>query len=757
MAHLFISYASPDQAVATDVCALLEAQGVTCWIAPRDVAAGKVWDEAILDAIEGASAFLLILSSHSNASPFVKNEVNRAFSLQKPIVTFRVEDVMPGRSLELYLARHHWTDGFTGRIEDQAAQLAASVTALMGPSAADAAGGVAAGTPAPAKATGKPASKARLVTRASRRERVAWGVAAVAVIAAVVASALAVSRWGAAESGAPGPGGLVYRTSINPPPDTMLSSVTVSFRFALSPDGRMLAFVATGEGGQRVWLRRLDAETATPLPGTENGLAPFWSPDSHTVGFFDNTARKLKRVDVAGGAAQVVCDYPGSAAAGGASWGPTGVIVFGTSNDGLFRVPAAGGAPERVVALDREAGEQALSMPWFLPDGQHVLFTARMGDSATTYIGSRDGGDRMTLLKSAAGVKYTQGHLVYTREGTLVAQPFDAGRLMLTGEPVPLAEYIATGGASGRQGALTASNNGALAYQRGDASVRRLTWIDRSGRELGTIGGFPASPSNLALSRDGRHVAVNAGGDIWTADLTRSVVSRLTFDSALDSHPIWSPDGQRVVFYSVRGGTPGLYEKSANGGGEERRLVGGTSIGVPRDWSADGRFILYDAADATSGADVGVLDLAGGQTATPLLHGPFAESGARFSPDGRWIAYQSDESGALQIYVQSFPRTGAKWQVSAAGGQLARWRPDGEELFYLDGEQLMSVPVQTVPTFTPGTPVPVVKVGRATMTFANNMYGVSADGQRFLVNMNVAGQAAEITLVTNWPALLKQP
>lgn len=545
-----------------------------------------------------------------------------------------------------------------------------------------------------------------------------------------------------------------YRTSILPPPGTALTG-GVGSRVALSPDGRMLAFVAAGKDGQRIWLRRLDAAAATPLPGTELGTAPFWSPDSRSIAFV--VGNTLKRTDVASGLPIAIA--PTGGGFGGGTWSADGVILFSGSNGPLLRVPAAGGAP--TPASKMEAGEAPNhANPWFLPDGRHFLFLGQRVPEPRTYVGVLDSFDRTLLPQVGTMARFANEHLLFIRGSSLMAQRFNASRMAMTGESVRLADSIATGGVAGRQATITVSDAGALAYQTGDASIWRTAWMDRSGKEVAAIAALPGNQVNFALSRDGRHLAFNAGNpsDVWTADLSRTVTSRFTFDPANDSDPIWSPDGQRVVFYSSRGGTFGLYEKSAGGAGEERKLVTAGFRSYPRDWSADGRFILYDANDPKTGNDVWVLDLGGNHQAVPLLHGPFAERNAQFSPDGRWIAYESDESGRFEIYVQSFPLSGAKWQVSPAGGTMPRWRLDGTELFYLANCGVMSVALRTSPAFTPGTPGQLFQLRLMAKDYGlgADRYSVSADGQRFLFNLRAQGQAAEITLLANWPALLKK-
>ncbi|MGE0445295.1 MAG: TIR domain-containing protein [Vicinamibacterales bacterium] len=753
MSHLFISYATDDQAIAQDVCALLEAQGVQCWIAPRDVAAGKVWDEAILDAIEGAAAFLLILSKSANASAFVKNEVNRAFSLNRPIVTFRVEDVLPGRSLELYLARHHWTDGFTGRIEDQAAQLAASVRALMGASAADAAGGVTAGTPP--KAAGKTASKARLVTRASRRERVAWTAAGAAMVVALISIGL--TRF----AGAP-PDTRVYKLTVLPPPGVRFPSGNVprpAGRFALSPGGTRLVFVGVDEGSERrqLYVRALDSETAQPLTGTEGAMAPFWSPDSRFIGFL--AEGKLKTIDANGGSPAILA---ATGAFSGGAWNATGVVLFSprAGSGGILHRIAATGGPTTPATTLPGGSVSVTSWPTFLPDGRHFLFTETSGSVRGIYAGTLDTKEQTRVLPVVSNAAYAHGFLFFLRGQALMAQPFDADRLETAGEAVQVGADVATGGSSGAVGPFSVSDAGVLAFQTGGAGLNQLTWRDRAGTKLGTLG-RAALWNSPSLSPDGLRVVAADGptgrSDFWVLDTRREVQTRLTLGANHGITGVWSPDGSRILFESFHGDDGDLYQQPSTGVGAEEALFKAPLRQSPMAWSPDGRFVLY-MQDQGGESDMWVLPMFGDRKPAPYVVAPGVQGGPAFSSDGRWVAYASDESGRTEVYVTPFPRADRKWQVSSAGGRGPRWRHDGKEIFFtaLDST-LMAAAVSgggaafevagTTALFT-------VKVPSANA----RVFDVSADGQRFLITEGAADPLASgpITVIVNWPALLKK-
>jgi Tol biopolymer transport system component len=504
------------------------------------------------------------------------------------------------------------------------------------------------------------------------------------------------------------------------------------------------------------------------LPGTENGARPFWSPDSRSVAFFAD--RKLKRVDIAGGQVLTIWEDPEEISGGGA-WNADGVILFayslfGRASGRISRVSLSGGIPVPVTTVDANAAEPGDSAPVFLPDGHHFLYTHW---STTTrpsvYVGSIDGSDKTLLLEGVAHAQYAQGRLLFPRGTTLVSQPFDSRRLVLTGEVVPIIEGIAIDPRSGT-GLFSVSANGVLAYHAGtEQAISRLTWFDRAGKVIGVLGG-PANYNTVNLSPDGKRAAVSlrdASGnqDVWLIDVARNIPTRLTFDPADEALGIWSPDGTRVVFDSLRNGRRDLYQRAADGSGNEELLDASPISKYPTSWSPDGRFLLFNTPTSTprTGNDVWVLPFAGDRKPYPFLQSPFDERRAQFAPDGRWIAYQSNESGRHEVYVALFPGPGGKRRVSPTGGGSPRWRRDENELFYVgpDGK-LMAATVQGWGSEFDVADVRALFSPRIRDQTNGIPYDVTPDGQRFLVNTLVESTRTptSIELIVNWPALLRR-
>jgi Tol biopolymer transport system component len=595
------------------------------------------------------------------------------------------------------------------------------------------------------------------------RVRLAWTVAAVALLTAgaLMVPALRDLRQ------TPPPAPPEMRVDlVTPPTDDLVS-------FALSPDGRQIVYVGSGDGGSRLWLRSLSTTTAQPLAGTEGATFPFWAPDSRSVGFFAGGA--LKRLDLGGGAPQTVA--PANAGRGG-MWNTDGVILVAPSTSGpLMRVSATGG--EVVAATTLEPQQSSHRWPLALPDGRRFLFYV-FGAPATAgiYLGAFDGTapTRLTPADSAgvylpegprrAGMRYEGGWLLWVRAGTLVAQRLDVSRRALTGELVTLADGVATDGTL--VSAVSVAATGLVAYRTAGDSRRQLTWVDRSGKALGTLGapdqGNVAYASlAVSLSPDCRRVAVTrrveGNSDIWLLDGAR--MSRATFDAGVDQIPLWSPDSTRIVFNSNRTGQFDLYQKLTSGAGVEERLVASDQFKAPTSWSADGRFLLYHSIDPETSEDLWIVPMTGESTPSLFLRTPFRESWGAFSPNGRWVAYMSNESGRMEIYVRPFAGpaaagavanpSGGQWQVSTAGGVYPRWRPDGRELFYLNaaGEMMAAKITINGPTLAPG--VPVTLFSRHTLGAARGgrTYDVAQDG-RFLFNTVLDGGAAPITLIQNW-------
>jgi eukaryotic-like serine/threonine-protein kinase len=564
----------------------------------------------------------------------------------------------------------------------------------------------------------------------------------------------------------------VTRLTISLPEELIIESL------ALSPDGTRLALSGRDESGKTlIWIRALDTLTPQALPGTEGARFPFWSPDSRSVGFFADS--KLKRIEIAGGSIHILADT--SLEPRGASWGRDGTILFspGTTTP-LYRVSATGGSASLLTQFDSSRREGSHRWPYWLPDGRHFIYFARgaIKEKQALFLASLDSKDPKLLLNVESSVAYMPsdissrrpGLLVFMRERALMAQPFDADKQALFGEPYPIAEDVVHYGEIGPTdlGVFSISANGVLCYQTGNKSLSQLTWVDRSGKQLGTVG--PAgSFIEPALSPDGRRVAVTmekeAPGDpadIWILELAHGTFTRLTTAPRLDQRPSWSPDGSRIVFGSDRNGVFELYQKASSGAGSDELLLRGQTDQnmLAEDWSLDGRFIIYGVGRYGTGTDLWILPLEGDRKPYPYLQTQFNESHARFSPDVKWVAYVSDESGRAEVYVQSFPPSGGKWQISNSGGDQPQWRRDGRELFYLSPDRkIMAAQVKTGTSFETGVPAPLFQTGvnPTTSTNARNNYVVAADGQRFLIN-NILQESASktVTVVLNWTAQLKK-
>ncbi len=531
----------------------------------------------------------------------------------------------------------------------------------------------------------------------------------------------------------------------------------------VSPDGRRLAFVATtAEGKRLLWVRSLDTLSAQALTGTEGASHPFWSPDSRFIGFFADG--KLKKIEASGGPSLTLCDVPDGL---GGTWNRDGVIVFTPSGLGaLQRVSASGGVASAVTKLDEARGEVGHRWPWFLPDGQHFLYlgkTVAVGETEKNaiYVASLESQKSKLLLHANSNVAYAQGYLLFVRQTTLMAQPFDAARLEMVGDAFPIAEQVQYEPAFTR-GVFSVSENGVLAYQTGAVvSNSQLAWFDRSGKSLGMLGD-QALYSFLRLSPDGKRAAVmiadaqTARADIWLYEVARGLRTKFTFDPADERTPTWSPDGSRIVFSSNRKGHFDLYQEAASRAGSEELLLESNLDKYPSSFSPDGRFLLYNTNDPKTRMDLWVLPLSGDQKPFPFLPTEFIEFSGQFSPDGRWIAYQSDESRRREIYVAPFPGPGGKRQISTAGGSFPKWRGDGKEIFYLAPDnKLMGAEVNGHgATLEVGAVRPLFEARPAGPGY---VYDVTADGQRFLVNTAVEQKVSSpITLVINWTADLKR-
>jgi Tol biopolymer transport system component/predicted Ser/Thr protein kinase len=559
---------------------------------------------------------------------------------------------------------------------------------------------------------------------------------------------------------------LYFRAGTAIAPETRVDIVTPATNspasFALSPDGRKIAYVATGDGASRLWVRSLDSTSAQPLPGTEGALNPFWSPDSRSLGFFADT--KLKRIDLGGGQPQSVAALANAATVQGA-WSEQGVILFNPSAvSALSRVPASAGQVGAVTKLGK--GQVGHYSPRFLPGGKQFLFTST-GTDPGLWLASLDGSEPRRISAFAAGTEsageyLAPGWLVRVRGNVLVAQRFDASRGQLSGDAVTLAQGVGID-QNTLAGSFSVSHSGTIAWRTGGGGGKRqLIWFNRSGQNVGAWGApDEAAPRFPELSPDGKRVAVTRGPlgatDLWIEEGTRN--SRFTFGQGVNVWTIWSPDGRRVVFTSNRNGPQNLYEKPADGSGREELLLASADTKQPDSWSPDGRFILYRSAQ--NNGDLMVLPLARDQK-TPdgkpyaFLSTPFNEQNGVFSPDGKWVAYQSNESGRDEIYARPFLGPGGQWQVSTQGGRMPRWRADGKELYYLAPDQKLMAAGVTVQgaSLRPGTPEALFQT-HVTVNPNRQAYDVGRDGRFLIVTELESASTEPIHLLQNWKPPVK--
>jgi eukaryotic-like serine/threonine-protein kinase len=573
----------------------------------------------------------------------------------------------------------------------------------------------------------------------------------------------------------------VVRSSILPPTDaSFVTMVPASGPPVLSPDGTRMAFTARDAKSKvLLYVQSLNSLTAQAVPGTDDAIYPFWSPDSKQIAFF--AAGKLKKISADGGPPQDICD---TVSGRGGAWGKNGVIVFTpSSNQSLFSVPAAGGTPEPASKLDVAKGENSHRWPWFLPDGKHFIYwsrTSRPGESPVIYIGELGSLQARSLTKSDTMAQYASGHLLFLRGQTLMAQVFNPGRMELSGEPQPIAEHVAVNGSTIRA-MFSASETGTLVYQSGEASTGwDLVWFGRDGKPIETV----AQASRYigpSLSPDGTRFVVtifvgNQGiADNWIFDLARATRTRMTFSSSVTPYAnlggaTWTPDSKTIFYTAVSQGVFRIYGKAADGSSSERLILdSGDTSAYPSSVSPDGRYLVYmkrlnpnQTGNDQTGNHIWALPLsAEGKPADgkpfPIVQDAFDEKAPIVSPDGKWLAYQSNESGRAEIYITAFPAGGAKWQVSSNGGTMPKWRRDGKELFFADPQDnIVAVDVNTsgnaVKLGAPHTLFQAVGIQRDFGPF-----DVTADGKKFLINSGNLKEGTEpLTLVQHWPAELKK-
>jgi eukaryotic-like serine/threonine-protein kinase len=601
-------------------------------------------------------------------------------------------------------------------------------------------GGSQAGVPAP------------VATRRRSRERIAW-IAAAALLAGAVA--LGFAYWRATSAPAQ-----LWRSYLLPPEKHVFAAGPGlgGGQAAISPDGRMVAYVLAGPDGQLLWLQSLDSPRAVPLPGTDGASYPFWSPDSGSIGFF--AGAKLRRVDAHGGPVQTIC--PAEEGRGG-SWNSEGTIVFapGPSN-ALSVVSADGGTPRPITKLDAARNDTSHRWPWFLPDGHHFLYSVRafISENHAIYVGALDSAEHKLLLPLSSNAIYVPpGYLLFIREGSLMGQRFDARRLQLEGEAFPVAENVSFS-ANFSLGTFSASRNGVLIYTHGQSSQAnwQVNWYDRSGKPAGNpvVNGYGPS-----LSPDGKTMAFQVasyGGDItlWLLDIARQVKTRFSFLKPLTFAPVWSPDGKQIVFgtWVPAGSNGGIYIKPSDGSSPERLLYEGQAW--PVSWSRDGRYILMRNVGRDGLPELWATPMQGERKAFPVVQAPSFHVGwGDFSPDGKWVAYDSDESGKTQVYVAPFPGPGGRWQVSTDGGVQPLWR--GKEIFFLNDGKLWVANVQEQASG--------VRLGAARVLFnapyqgnPGHWWDVSRDGKRFVINVPTQPQEPNepLNLVVNWTAGLNK-
>jgi len=596
-----------------------------------------------------------------------------------------------------------------------------------------------------------------------RRASVAWSTAALLVLTTIAFGRLAFLG----NSEAP-----VVNASVMPPEGTTLGirqfAIGQALSIALSPDGHHVAFLATSaDGSRRIWIRNLAEGTSRPLAGTEAGGRPFWSPDSRSIAFFADG--KLKRIDIAGGPALTISDSFG-ATAGGGTWNTSGTIVFSTSLTAtvsgiLYRVSASGGTPTAVTSPSQNVLDARDAAPFFLPDGRHFLYsTLGAGTTPAIFVSALDEPGKTRLLDDVTNVQYANGRLVYMRGTTLVAQAFDADRRVFTGEIMPIAEDVMVDPFS-RMGMFSTSATGALAYESTAALPRsQLTWFDRRGVRTGVLGEV-GDYNTVNISPDGKIALITRRDltgnlDVWAIELSRGAQTRMTFDSADETQGIWSPDATRIAYDSTRTGSLSLFEKSTTGSPKEGFHDSGQMKTYPTSWSRDGSLLIGNTPAGTprTGNDIWVVPMTGDGKPYFFLQTAFNETRAQFSPDQRWIAYQSNESGRFEVYVARFPGASGRVQVSANGATSPRWRRDGKELFYVSADSKMTaVDVNgSGATFSVGNANPLFSV-RIRDQFLGIPYDVSTDGQRFLLNTFVDQTTPpSISLILNWPALMKK-
>ncbi len=570
------------------------------------------------------------------------------------------------------------------------------------------------------------------------KERLLWAVSMVIVLA--VMAYLAMSLMGEQK-----PPPMTVRFFIFP------SDKTIINQSAVSPDGKTVAFTASGKGSTLLWVRPMSGLNAQPLTGTENAQFPFWSPDSRYIGFFADG--KLMKVDQSGGPPVVICDASGV----GGTWNDHGEILYAPEGNGLFRVSAGGGIPKQVTFLDSSSNESSHRWPSFLPDGNHFIYVAlRVHDEAVmAYMLSLADTTKVKVLSSDANVVFASpSGVLFLKSRTLMYQKFDIGAGHLVGDPKPVAVDV---GLVPRLalGDFSYSVANVLTTGGGRSVNRQYAWFDREGRQIGTAGP-PGNYFDIALSPSGTQAAIQksdlqtGNSDIWVIDIRRELISRFTFEPAVEDDPVWSADGKYIYYSNAREGTYNIYRKISTGIGAPQMVTPAGLPQHPMQMSRDGKYLLYEVIRPKTQADIWILPSDSTEKPFPYLESQFVETYPQFSPDGKWVAYVSDESGKNEIYVQTFPGSGGKWQVSTKGGSQPRWRQDGKELFFVAPDlKMMAVEIRSGATFDYGVAKPLFQTFIDNYA-APNRYAVTENGQKFLINIPIGDETANpITVSIN--------
>ena len=583
--------------------------------------------------------------------------------------------------------------------------------------------------------------------------RLSWRQA-IPLVGALVAGAIiaSIAVWNLKPLPPPTPR-LITRLTLTLPPNTQLTLLDHP-AVALSPEGNHLVHVADTGGSQQLYLRNMDSLETRPIPGTVDARAPFFSPNGQWVGFF--AEGKLKKVSISDGRALNLCEV---SSPGSASWGANDIIVFATGNlEGLWQVSAAGGTPQVLTTPDSTKGETGHKNPWFLPGSKALLFSVLAASESYTdrqlVVLQLETGERrdLTLERGGSNPRYVPtGHLVYALEGTLMAVPFNLANLKVAGTPVPIVEGVMQSTAGSSNAQFSFSSQGSLVYVSGGMGEgeRTLMWVDRKGAAQ------PLTETSRAfesprLSPDGQRVAVTireGNTDVWVYDLRRSTLTRFTTEESEEEPPTWTPDGNRLTFAASRPGEPPtVFLKAADGSGDEDVLLTSEYHTHLGSWSPDGQTLVWSGS-----GDLWFLELEGGKP-RPFLQTRFAETSPRFSPDGKWLAYNSDKSGRQEVYLQPFPGPGSVWQISSQGGEEPVWALNGGqmELFYRNGDRMMVVDITTEASLSVGTPRLLFEGRYWSTSWSLTNYDVSPDGQRFLMVKEDSRPVTQMNVVQNW-------